>query len=84
MSREVNFKILVDLMSDVLGAEGSDLSASSNPDNVEGWDSIGHLNLISSIEEKFAIALQPEDPSEMITVDLILDIIDERLAEIRT
>lgn len=26
-----------------------------------GWDSVGHVNLMNSVEEEFAVSLEPDD-----------------------
>lgn len=36
------------------------------PDNIEKWDSMGHLNLITSLEEDFSIEFEPEEIIEML------------------
>ncbi len=36
------------------------------PDNIEKWDSMGHLNLITSLEEDFSIEFEPEEIVEML------------------
>jgi acyl carrier protein len=39
------------------------------------WDSLQHLNLIVEIEDKYDISIDPEDISEMISIDKIIEII---------
>lgn len=36
------------------------------PDNIEKWDSMGHLNLITSLEEDFSIEFEPEEIIKML------------------
>ena len=45
--------------------------ADSAPHEVEGWDSLGTLNLLLSLEESFGVAI---DPSEMLAVTCVADL----------
>ena len=42
------------------------------------WDSVAHLTLMASIEERFGISLGAEDVSAMSDYDAIMRILDER------
>lgn len=35
------------------------------PDNIEGWDSLTHLQLSMVLEEEFGVELTPDDIDEM-------------------
>jgi acyl carrier protein len=48
------------------------------PDDVEGWDSMGHINLLMAIESQFKISLTPEDAMEMLSLGLTRIILRER------
>ena len=37
-------------------------------DNIEGWDSLAHFDLVTEIEEKFEISVAVEDVSRMYTI----------------
>ena len=39
------------------------------------WDSLQHLNLIVEIEDKYDISIDPEDISEMLSLDKIIETI---------
>lgn len=42
------------------------------------WDSIGHLQLLATIEEVYAITLTPDDVAEMLDYGAIRRILAER------
>lgn len=49
------------IFMDVFGVEVDSLNESFTNETVDEWDSVGHMNLISSLEEEFEIMLEPED-----------------------
>ena len=38
------------------------------PDQIKSWDSLGHIELVTALEEKFEISLAVEDVSRMYTI----------------
>lgn len=54
-----------DVMSGVFGVEVETLNEVSSQDNVEGWDSIKHLDLIVSLEEEFGVSIPIEEVGNM-------------------
>ena len=57
----------------------SDIKDDMVPDDIALWDSLGHLNLISSLEENFKIELEFEEMFEIVSFKSIIDIIDRKL-----
>ncbi len=52
------------------------------PDEIEGWDSLGHVELVTSLEEVFDISLDVVDISRMYTVGGIKKIVGKYGIEI--
>lgn len=48
------------------------VTSEATPDDIEGWDSLGHAMLCAQIEEQFAIEL---DIDEMMAMDSVAAII---------
>ena len=48
-------------------------------DNTDNWDSLGHMNLVVALEEEFDIEFEDEEILELITYELILNIINEKI-----
>jgi acyl carrier protein len=63
------------LVSQVFGAEPDSIDASSSPESVEGWDSMGHLNLIAALEKRFNVSIDIGDAMEMVSVQRIREIL---------
>ena len=67
---------IIDIMSRVLEQP---ITEDSSIDNVEGWDSLKHMNLIGAIEKEFNIRIPDEDTIHMINFRLIKYIINEQI-----
>ena len=46
---------LTPIFADILDEPKLKLSPESNASNVEGWDSLAHINLVMAIEKKYRI-----------------------------
>jgi acyl carrier protein len=78
MTRSQLLEVIAELIEDVTGA-ATTITEETVPDDVDGWDSLRHLTLIAAIEERFDLVLSPDEQSEMLSVDLILDVVGERV-----
>ena len=65
------------IMSDIFQVNLKDIDENSSPDNIVQWDSIGHLNLVTSLEEEFGITIDEEQMTQMLNFKLVLEIIKE-------
>lgn len=54
-----------ELFAAILNIPLNRISDNLSPDQVEEWDSLNHLNLISAYEEEFSIEIEPEEIIEM-------------------
>ncbi|MBU3154800.1 acyl carrier protein [Clostridium estertheticum] len=59
-----------------------DINDDMGPDEIENWDSLGHVELITSLEEVFDIALNVVDISRMYTIGDIKKIVGKYGIEI--
>ncbi len=64
-----------DIVARVFGAEPESLDGASSPESVEGWDSMGHLNLIAALEKDFSVSIDIGDVMEMVSVKRIREIL---------
>jgi acyl carrier protein len=55
MEREEILKKVNDIFIDILDNEEVKLSSSTTADDVEGWDSLTHIQLVVAIEKQFRI-----------------------------
>lgn len=48
--------------------EGTELNDETGPDEIEAWDSLGHVNIITAVEDEFDIEISPEEIGEIKTI----------------
>ena len=72
---------LKELMANVFSIEISEINSLSSPDSISQWDSIGHLNLITSIEEEFGIYFDEEQIIQMLNFQLVNEITKEAISK---
>ena len=78
MTPEQRQKILYSTVAAVLGIPESSVTDDTSPDNVKGWDSVKHLNLVMAIEEAFNTSFDPDETMEMTSVKLMRLILEEK------
>jgi len=54
-----------------------DIKDDLSPDEIENWDSLGHVELVTSLEESFDISLEVVDISRMYTIGGIKKILEK-------
>ena len=55
MNREIIFHNVQDIFRDVFDEDTLIISDKTSSDDIEEWDSLNHLNLVSAIEKEFNI-----------------------------
>jgi acyl carrier protein len=68
---------IIAVLQKVFELEQIDENASQQ--TVEKWDSLGHLNLIVALEEEFDVSFEPEEIAEMISVQMIINKVENYL-----
>ncbi len=69
---------LLRIISIIMEVPIEELNKESSPDNIEKWDSLKHMNLILALEEEFNIAFSDEEIVEMLSVEIIVEILKEK------
>ena len=67
------------IFHELFGCDPASLTEDSSPDNVPGWDSMQHLNLVTSLEAEFHISLDEQQVVEMLSFGLIVQILHDIL-----
>jgi acyl carrier protein len=65
------------IMSKVFDLDIDTISDNAIQKDIIKWDSLNHLNLVVEIEDYYDISIEPEDISEMVSIDQILIIINK-------
>ena len=71
---------LQELFRDVLDDPGLVLTRLSSGENVAGWDSLAHINLVSAIEAEFGIVFALGELQELRNVGEMIDLMEHKLA----
>ena len=67
------------VISSVFDVNINEISDDTNPDSLDNWDSMGHMNLIVALEEEFNILFDEDEIIEMLNFKLICLIISEKI-----
>lgn len=75
MTREEVFERLNNVFQDVLDDDSIELHEETVADDVDGWDSFEHINLIVAVEDKFSFKFPMGKVVTMKNVGEMVDII---------
>jgi len=64
----VNAK-LAQVIAQTLEMDLQEISIASSIDTVEKWDSVGHLEIILSVEQAFGVRFHTDDIPELVSVE---------------
>ena len=68
------------VMADVFDMPAETILENVSQDNLEGWDSLKHLDLVVALEEEFEITIPVEEVGNLISFKLIVVLIKELLS----
>ena len=77
MISEESFKIVV---LEVFKSFNDEITLNMSPDNIEEWDSIGHLNLIMAVEKKYNIKIEFEEAIMIDNLLSLFNLINEKIS----
>ena len=69
------------VVSSVLGLPIEQVTLKTSSDDVENWDSLSIVNLMMAIEEEFQVGLSPEEAGDLLSVELITQVLQEKLTQ---
>lgn len=64
---------------DAFDVDSKLVSIDTTPDDIPGWDSVGHLALASSLESVFGVTFDVDDLMEMESVHEIVRVLQSKL-----
>jgi acyl carrier protein len=70
------------IASDLFGIPANQVTGQSSPESIEAWDSTQHLNLVLALEEKFGIALSPEEMEQMRNIGEVVRVVENKLQSV--
>jgi acyl carrier protein len=66
------------IFRDILDQPDLEITRESNASNVEGWDSLAHVNLVTAIEKHFRIRFALGELQELKNVGEMIDLISTK------
>ena len=64
------------LMADLFQCSESDLTDDTGPGDINGWDSLGHVTLMTEIQTRFGKHIPVEDAIEIESIAGIVKLLD--------
>ncbi|HMB84295.1 MAG TPA: acyl carrier protein [Terriglobales bacterium] len=71
------FEQVRNVASDIFGIPADKITAESSPETIDNWDSMQHLNLVLTIEEKFGVQFEPEDIEQMKNIGAVAALVEK-------
>ena len=78
MSEQEIYERLNEVFRNVFDDDEIEVEAGTTADDIEDWDSLEHINLISAVEDEFGIRFKMGEVSSMKNVGEMVDIIKAR------
>ncbi len=75
MTREEVFNGVQDIFRDIFDEDNLIINNTTSSDEIEDWDSLNHINLVSAIEKEFKIKFAFGELVTMKDVGTMIDII---------
>lgn len=69
------------IVADLFNLPLEEVTPTASPDTIVTWDSLQHLNLVLALEQEFGLQFTPEEIEQMLSVELIVDLLQEKLGE---
>jgi len=73
-----NKKIINETLLKVFPSLNGEINENWGPDQIEEWDSLGHLNLVMVLGEKFDVSLEFNEVMSIETVGDIYKVLNEK------
>lgn len=70
---------IIEIVAETCDVEKSEVNENSTVGDFPAWDSVGHLSILSSVEEAFDISFEPEEMMEMEDVKDIVEAVNAKL-----
>ena len=76
MDKRLLAKSVVSTICDVLDLTAEEISITTMIDQVDEWDSLAQINIISQLEKEFSIFVEIEAFEKLLSVQDIVDLIE--------
>ncbi len=70
---------VADVIRDVLDNPDLDIGPQTSANQVEGWDSLNHINIVVAVEQKFGIKFKTAEIELLRNVGEFVDLVQQKL-----
>ena len=74
------FEKVIEIVATTCDVDKSEVTENSMVGDFPAWDSVGHLSILSNVEEAFDISFEPEEMMELEDVKDIAEAVKSKLA----
>ena len=71
---------VIEIIASICEVEKTEVTENSMVGDFPAWDSVGHLTILSTVEEAFEINFEPEEMMEIEDVKDIVNMVQSKLA----
>ena len=71
---------VIETVAEVFNVASDRINDQTGPGELEGWDSVGHLDLVMAIEQKFGVQLTMDESTSLASVVDIRRILQKKRA----
>lgn len=69
---------VANVFNEAFAVPADDITEQTVPDDVQKWDSLGHMNMVSILEKEFGTQFEVDEVMEMASVQNILDVLGRK------
>jgi len=74
----LTLKTIEAIFRDIFMDDSINLSETTSPEDIDEWDSLAHVTLLSSIERKFCVRFTAEEMGSIQDISTLLKVLNER------
>ena len=81
MQREEISAAVRDIFRDVFDDDALEISDATNAEDIEDWDSLAQISLVSAIEQKFEVKFALGELAKLENIGDMLDLVQSKLGD---
>jgi acyl carrier protein len=70
------------VLAQVFQVDPADVPHAASPEDIDGWDSFGHLALVEALQTEFSLRFELEDIAQMENLEAIAQIVQKRRGQV--
>jgi acyl carrier protein len=63
------------ILGEIFEVDGTTLDLQTVAEDVERWDSLNHLNIVATMEERYGVALSADEMASMLSIGAIVELL---------